>query len=346
LTHPVGVLYEIRWKEICPWLILVKALRITLLIRVLVLALVGVMLTQWGSATIDGFFSLETPSLTQITDSSVVDDLPNLPLQADLPTNGVLHLASTSPYLRGWHWVSQPFFRLADREISWQTSLILLTQGCWMMAVWAVFGGAIVRIAAISLTRGEILSPLVALRDAITVWPSTTGATIIAMLGAIALAVPLVLLGFLLRMNFMAVVAGLLWCLVLAWGLMLAVVLLGFLLGWPLMWACLGVERSDAFDGVSRCYAYVYQKPLQLTFYVLITALLAFLGEAVVYVFATASVSIAEWTLSWGTGDTRADALFGSGGNSSTAPLAVRAISSVRLFHSPAFGHFRLDFIC
>ena len=241
-------------------------------------------------------------------------------------TNSILARSATGPFLRGWYWTSEPFSRLVSREITWQTTMNLLAQGTWMIMIWAIFGGAIARIAALHLTRNETLSPIAAMQDAITVWPSTTGSPLIALLGALALTVPLVLVGFLLRLDVVAALAGLMWGLVLAWGLMLAVVFVGLWIGWPMMWACLGVERSDAFDGVSRCYAYVYQKPLQLAFYIVIAVLFAFLGEAVVNVFAVAAVSLAEWTLSWGTGSETGNKLLSADLSGSPTSLSIRAI--------------------
>ena len=120
------------------------------------------------------------------------------------------------------------------------------------------------------------------------------------------MATPLALAGILLRLDFLALLAGLVWLLALVWGLMLAVVLVGLLLGWPLMWATIGVERTDAFDGVSRCYAYVYQRPLHLVFYLMVASVLGLLGEAAVHYFAAAGVTLTEWTVSWGSGNERA----------------------------------------
>jgi len=338
LTHPVGELHKIRWMEICPWLILVKALRVTLLIRVLVFAWIGVALTDWGWGELDRLFSFRPATINSegvipeeaipgvmasgTLNLGVIERLSAAPkslIDPSIPPNG--------PFLRGWFWLSEPFLRVVDKELSWRSSLGWTLHGIWAIVVWAIFGGSIARIAALYLTRGETIGPMLALRDATALWPGTTGAPLIVLLAAVAMAVPLVLLGFLLRLNLMAVAAGLIWIVVFAWGLMLAVVLLGLLVGWPLMWACLGVERSDAFDGVSRCYAYVYQKPLQLAFYVVVATLLGLLGEGVVTHFAAATISLSEWVLSWGTGSLRAAELLDADWRSSAVPLATRAIN-------------------
>ena len=324
LAHPVGVLYEIRWSEICPWLILVKALRVTLLIRVLVLATIGVLLTQAGWGVLDQNFAQELAAPGRLS-----EELPLLDLQ--IRTEAVdsvirLERRHSGTLVDGWYWLTEPFIRLGNQDVSWHGALGIALYGLWSVVVWGVFGGAICRITAIYLTRGETLGPLVAVRDAISVWPSTTGAPLIALLAALGLAVPPILLGTLLRLNLIAVLAGILWCFMLAWGLMLAVVLVGLLFGWPLMWACLGVERSDAFDGVSRCFAYVYQRPLHLVFFILVSALLGFLGEAVVAYFSAATIAISEWTVSWGMGGARTSELLTANWQDSASPLAARAI--------------------
>ncbi|MGI9430052.1 MAG: hypothetical protein ACR2NM_15440 [Bythopirellula sp.] len=326
LAHPVGVLYEVRWSEVCPWLILVKALRVTLLIRVLLLALVGALLAQWGSLAMGSFFSSEAPSLDRPVAASPASSPVQIPLPAEQPVNQVLAYAAEAPLLRGWTSLTRHFYASFDRELAWQQSLLMVAQGCWIIAVWAIFGGAIARIAALYVTRGETIGPIVALRDATTAWPSTAGAPLISVLFGLALVIPLVVLSFLLRLNSIAAIVGILWVVVLAWGLLLAVVFLGLMIGWPLMWACQGVERSDAFDGVSRCGAYVYQKPIQLAFYILIAGLLTYLSEAVVQVFADSAIALAEWSLSWGMGSARADEVLGSDLQTPTSSIAARAI--------------------
>ncbi len=310
MSQPPGTLYEIRWNEICPWLILVRALRVALLLRVLLLAFVGVVLTQWGWGALDRVFSDTPVALERLTDT-----VPQQNLTTDSPIPSTTENVSafreftagtnSGPLVRGWTWLTRPFILLANRETSWRRSWVLSLSGIWAIIVWSLFGGAISRIAAVHLTRGETLSPIAALQAAVAKWVTTAGAPIIALASSAALALPLVIDGLFMRLDFVAMLAGLLWVLVLAWGLMLAVVLLGLMLGWPLMWATIGVERTDAFDGVSRCYAYVYQRPLHLVAYVLIATLLGLLGEMVVHYVVSAGITLSEWTVSWGAGNER-----------------------------------------
>lgn len=322
--YSTGELTQIRWSEVCPWLILVRALRVSLMVRVLLLAFVGTLLTEWGWSTID-HFSAEPASLIRLTDGgSVATLLIDAQQRQHLDPSFAAQL--DSPFPKGWLWVSAPLIRLVDRNLSALGSLTLLLSGLWAIIVWSFFGSAITRIAALQLTRGEPVGPLKMLRDTATVMPSTIGAPLMVLLVGVTMGVPLTLLGLLLQSHFVALIAGPLWVIVLAWGFLLAVVLLGLLFGWPLMWACLGVEQSDAFDGASRCYAYVYQKPLQLAFYLVVAALLSWLGAMIVMTFAAATSTLSEWGLSWGTGSLRAADLFDTHFYNSPTPPTARMI--------------------
>ena len=322
-SQPTGALYEIRYGEICPWLILVRSFYAALFVRVLLLAFVGVVITQWGWAALDGLFSSNPAQLERLTErpSDVAELGPTLvDPGVDSPTTSAQRVSAigkfaqspwAGPLVRGWAWLSEPFLRMAARDVSWRQCLSLSLSGIWAVVVWGLFGSAISRIAALYLTRGEVLGPIAALRTAFGKWYATSGGPLIALLFAAAFAMPLVMIGFLLRLNLTALLLGLVWIAALVWGLILAIGLLGLLLGWPLMWATVAVERTDAFDGVSRCFAYVYQRPFHLVFYLLVATVLGLFGEAVVYYFAAAGVSLTEWTVSWGAGNLRAAELMG-----------------------------------
>lgn len=316
MAQPQGSLYEIRWNEIFPWLILVRALRVSVMVRVLAFALVGVLLTEGGWLGIDRVFTEDSAGLEQLTDrlerSSLADSasilqvvekfqvVESVPQLEDFASR-----ASSGPLVRAWSWLAQPFAKLTSRGTSWRRSLALLLSGIWTIVVWALLGGAISRISAVYLTRGEMLDPRAAFKASLAKWGSTAAAPLIVLLGVAALAVPMVLYGLLARLDIFAMFFGLLWVLVLAWGMLLALAMLGLLLGWPLMWATMSVERTDSFDGVSRCYAYVYQRPLHLVFYVLVASCLGFFGEFAVSCFSVAAVALSEWTISWGAGNER-----------------------------------------
>ncbi len=53
-------------------------------------------------------------------------------------------------------------------------------------------------------------------------------------------------------------------------GLPLFLLILGFLVGWPLMLCAVVIDKSDAFDATSRMFAYLFQRLFSLLFYLLI----------------------------------------------------------------------------
>src|SRR5205807_985426 len=130
------------------------------------------------------------------------------------------------------------------------------------LATWAVFGGAITRMAAVQLARkNEKVGLVEALRFA---WQRKVS----------YFTAPLAPLLFLIVLLVLCVIAGLFqWLLpwvadillvpilipgVLVLGLIMAVVLVG-LIGWPLMYSTISTEGSDSFDAISRSYSYVFQ---------------------------------------------------------------------------------------
>jgi len=307
MSQPTGSLYEVRWSEIFPWLILVRALRVSLLIRVLLLAAVGVLVTEWGWSFLARAFDQPVVPLNSL--EVVVED--RLQSSATDQDSGVwladwfwteFRRHPLGPMVTAWQWLSAPFVGIFQMETTWRQAVALLLFGAWAVAVWALFGGVIARIAALHLTREQTLSPQEAFTGSLASWPAIAGGPLVVLLLAALFALPLALLGLLIRLDMLALVVGLLWVVVLLGGIALAFILLAFWFGWPLMWATIGVERTDAFDAASRTGAYVYQKPLHLLFGILVASLLGVVGQLIVSGFASASIALADWAVSWGAG--------------------------------------------
>ena len=82
----------------------------------------------------------------------------------------------------------------------------------------------------------------------------------------------------------------------------MALLLLGLLFGWPLMWATISAEGTDSFDALSRSYAYVFQRPLHYLFYALVAGVIGWLGWLLVQNFAAGVVWMGYWAAGWGSG--------------------------------------------
>src|SRR5690606_36815465 len=141
------------------------------------------------------------------------------------------------------------------------------------------FGGAITRIAAIELGLEERLGLKSALAHARTKWPAYFAAPLMPLVLVLLFCLPLALFGLLIwGFGSGVLLAGLAWPAALLAGVVMAIVLIGLVLGWPLMWATISVDATDSFDAISRSYSYVYQRPLHYLFYGVISLLLGILG--------------------------------------------------------------------
>jgi hypothetical protein len=205
-----------------------------------------------------------------------------------------------------WQWMSMPFRMLLARGISLSSFAAALLAALWALAIWAWIGGAITRLAAVELGLEERLSLGSAMSHATSRWRSYFAAPLMPLLLVLLVCLPLALVGLLMRgFDAGVLMAGLVWPLVLLAGVLMAVVMVGLAVGWPLMWATISADATDSFDAVSRSYSYVYQRPLNYLFYAVVSLLLGLLGWIIAATFGWAVLYLSHWGVSWGSGDAR-----------------------------------------
>jgi hypothetical protein len=179
--------------------------------------------------------------------------------------------------------------------------------------------GAVTRIAAVELGLEERLPWKASVRFAASNWRGYLGAPLLPFAFLLILAVPMYLLGLLMRLADAGyLLAGLAWPLVLVAALVMALVMIGLLLGWPLLFTAVSVDGADAFDAFSRTYTYVFQRPFHYAFYLVVGGLFGLASWIVAATFAAVVLWAAGWGVAWGSGLDRA-ALAGLAG--SIAPL-------------------------
>ena len=302
-------LREVAWHELFPWLILLRSIRIALMARVFVLGAIGLIAMTLGWMAIGKLFN-------PVNDDQVIADWRTVAnrwvweesrgFEIVMSARSAAHI-----FLSAWEgiheapvalWLhlTRPFVDLFRAELTPLGFLHLLLCCLWELAVWGLIGGAITRIAALKFTRDEAPGFLAALKHGVSKFLSYSIAPLIALAGASVFSLQLVVLGRLMRVDLFAFIAALIWPFVLLLGLLMAILLIGALVGWPLMWSTVSVEGTDAFDALSRSYAYVFQRPLRLLWYVLFAGLLAALSMFVVKAFAGASIALGDWSVSWG----------------------------------------------
>ncbi|MHC4986503.1 MAG: hypothetical protein ACYTFO_10160, partial [Planctomycetota bacterium] len=139
------------------------------------------------------------------------------------------------------------------------------------LAVWALFGGAIFRIAALHAAREEKASIGQALRFSASKFLSFFMAPLIP-IGAIVFFGLLMLSGGLLAnlWGVGAIIVGALFFLAVLGGLAIAFLTFGLIGGGGLMYPTIAVEGSDSFDAISRSYSYIFNRPWRSGLYSLL----------------------------------------------------------------------------
>ena len=344
-----GPLREIAWSEIFPWLLLVRAFRVSIQVWQLLLGATGVLLTilgWWALANVFGGTKEEPLKdwlagpyqscpwtepddawpWTSLGPWPDLDSVQLVPQQAVDPSHHRLWQPGPpqlgrypgSPFLGAWRQLRAPFRQLFDRKLGITGLAFLLCACLWATAVWALFGGAITRRAALDLGREENLGVKGSLRFAAAKWGSYVLAPLLPMFGLLICAAPILVLGLLMRFDVGLLLVGVVWPLALLASILMALLLLALLFGWPLMWPTISTEMSDSFDAVSRSWSYVYHRPLHYLFYAAVVTVLGGLGWLLVAYFADWVAYLPVWAASWTAGQERMDEIFGGGASLGT----------------------------
>jgi hypothetical protein len=172
----------------------------------------------------------------------------------------------------------------------------------WAAVVWGIAGGAIARIAVVQAAVDRRIGLGSALRFSLGKWSSLIGAPLTPMLAVAILAGCCALFGLIYRIpagigGFLATILGFV---PLMLGLVMALVLIGLALGWPLMHATIAAESEDAPDALSRSYSYINQRLARYLAHAIAALLIGSVGLIAVMAFARAVLTLAEWGVSLG----------------------------------------------
>ena len=328
IEDDAGTVRKVEWNELCPWLILFRCFRMAIGSRMLILATMGATITAGGWAVILLGFSrdpgIEAPPANPW--SALTDLVPNAPdfaggttriLDSDFDPTTVVD-RSAEPFLGTWRQLSLSFKQVFDFSVvsgdgvtneseitddSLRSSRTVrlacsLTCGLWGLLVWAFFGGAITRSAAVELACEERIGFGQMIGYARARWRSYVGAPLVPLVLALFIACMISIPGLLLWFNLTGVLAAIVWPLLLVGGALMTLLLMGLFFGWPLMFAATSVDGADALDAVSHSYAYTFQRPWRYLFYAAVAVVLGTLGWLVVSNVAAATVGLTYWAAS------------------------------------------------
>lgn len=305
MTEDRTVIRSISWRDLFPWLILLRTFRIAVSPQLLVAATAATLLTSLGW-WISGWVFLhhydEAAKEWVVQGPKVMETS----LERQMP-------AAVQEYLPGAPTgLFEPFYRLAEpvRQLfSWRLSFVetayYVFGSLWALAAWSLAGGYITRHAVVELATESspgLKGPATfALRRYL--WYLLT--PLYPLLGIVLIGAVIALVGLPMRFapGLGTILAGLLWIFVVLGSLAAVWLIVGLLFGWPLMWPAVSAERDgDPFEAFSRSFSYVYGAPLHYLFYVVVAALFGAVCLAVVVGVGTLVTEFGFWALAWGGG--------------------------------------------
>lgn len=182
------------------------------------------------------------------------------------------------------------------QSVAWNVTLVL-----WTLLVWSIIGGALARMTAMQFAQRERIS----IRQAVKFSSRQTLSYLIAP------GLPLGGIGVLLAFNALlglvgsipaagGPILGVIWGLILFVSFLMMMMLLGIVVGWPLMIAAISTEDSDGFDGLSRSFGFLYDRPWYMLLLAGLGLLAGLVGWFLLNVMMELTVHLASWSVSAG----------------------------------------------
>jgi hypothetical protein len=160
------------------------------------------------------------------------------------------------------------FFAIGPIWLVWHHTVFFILFAVWFLICWALFGGAISRIAAVHVARDEKISVRQAMKFAVGKLLSFASAPVIPILIVIVVGLLVALVSLIGNVPFLGpIIIGAMFVLALLAGFVMTLVVLGTAGGFNLMYPTIAVEGSDSFDAISRSFSYVYARPWRMLFY-------------------------------------------------------------------------------
>lgn len=259
-----------------PWLHLLRAVPIAVQLRMLLLSMVG-----WA-AILSGLHTLRILGCEPDTSEVLWGNLELSPLlekshstRAALSTRKVYHLETilsnrdvTLDERIIEYLPLNSFYgsltALLHQNHTWPELAYEWTVLLWTLLVWGLVGGAICRLAALQFARHERRGVVYALKFSFRQGLSWLIAPLLPLTGIGCLAAVNALLGLVVAAEQSLTGLGVLRVLLvvnLALSYLMTLLLLGLGLGWPLMIAAISTEDSDGFDGLSRSFGFLWDRP-------------------------------------------------------------------------------------
>lgn len=175
--------------------------------------------------------------------------------------------------------------------------------------IWGFFGGAITRSAVVELATEERIGMGEALRYACGRYRHYVWSVLAPLAGILFFLLIMTFGGWVARAPVLDIIASLTTPLYLLAGFIVMLILVGLVVGWPLMFPAISAEGSDSFDAISRAYSYIYTKPWRYIWYHLVA--LGYAGAVIFFVkvFSLGLLGSIDRSLDFGMGEDYTDAV-------------------------------------
>ena len=287
----------IRWRSVLPWLNLLRAAQLALRVRPVLLAMLALFVWRRVSVLFHDLL-FDVSNLNPLAIWRWND--PHFTRNWGETQPQVYLISAESLIWEVWPWetVTSPAAKLFEVGNSWPSVASAWTNLLWSLLVWAIFGGAITRIAAVRFARDESVPLFTALKFSSRNWQCYLYGPLLPMLGVgvfAALGSSIGALnnwwnvgtgGVMYYLGFIPVLCG----------LAMAFLLLLTALSWPLMIAAISTEGSDGFDGLSRAFGYVMNRPWYFAFLLCVSYLVGTATLVGAKLFAAFALTLAEWS--------------------------------------------------
>jgi len=243
-----GTIRRIDWTELTPVVLLLRIFNITMGLRILIIALIGLQLNIFLNFMTGVAFM--RPELKELIHRGTPPYFFNVPI--DALYSGVL-----------------------DTNLSVQQLLLWLPG---VVLIWTLCGGLICRSVALRLTidTSESLSDLLLFLRKRGI--SLVSAPFLMLLAILCCFLPVKIAGWLLAVPVLNYVIAVLFPIPFAFALLTTILALVLAVGWMLLFAAVCVDGSDGFDAISRMFSYVTQRPLHYLLYWSCSGILGYLG--------------------------------------------------------------------
>jgi len=201
--------------------------------------------------------------------------------------------------------LSMPVVQLFVTGKSWKLFFYYLLGSITTIFIWSYCGLPIARSTVLRIAREQSLSIGEALSYSKAKGFDLASAVYLPLIAIAMISIPTIPLGWAMKSDFGVLIAGGAWVLVLLVASLMAVLALGLLLGWPLMWGAVAADDCDAFDTISRAYAYGFQRPLHYLCYILVGILLGAIGWLIAWFLAELTIGLGFWCAELGCGAER-----------------------------------------